>query len=195
MFVRHAFRADSDLVTRVGGNACQPAAVSNRVKLASARIISVASCRCLGTMLGLCRRSTCARFEGTEQRLPREADLTMKFAATKTVERLDLQAAACVSGSLSVVMSADLLPMADIGRQGWHGRKVPEPDSHTAAKARPIRSPRRRRASTLSGISMRISSAQAQAVACVRRSALLVRSQHPSHTRRSASEKSVSRYD
>ena len=124
-----------------------------------------------------------------------EADLTMKFAPTKTVERLDLQAAACVSGSLSVVMSADLLPMADIGRQGWHGRKVPEPDSHTAAKARPIRSPRRRRASTLSGISMRISSAQAQAVACVRRSALLVRSQHPSHSRRSASEKSVSRYD
>ena len=61
----------------------------------------------------------------------------MKFAPTKTVERLDLQAAACVSGSLSVVMSADLLPMADIGRQGWHGRKVPEPDSHTAAKGSP----------------------------------------------------------
>jgi hypothetical protein len=49
-------------------------------------------------------------------------------------------------------------------------------------------------ASTLPGISL-ISSAQAQAVACVRRSALLVRSQHPSHSRRSASEKSVSRYD
>jgi hypothetical protein len=51
------------------------------------------------------------------------------------------------------------------------------------------------RASTLSGVSLRLSSARAQAVACVRRSALLVRRRHPSHTRRSASERFVSRYD
>jgi hypothetical protein len=43
VFVRHAFRADSDLVTRADGNTDrQLAAVSNRVELASARITSVA---------------------------------------------------------------------------------------------------------------------------------------------------------
>jgi hypothetical protein len=93
-FVRHAFRADSDLVTRAGRNTPrQPARVSNewslRRRTASESQAADAWARCsayAGEVPAPDSKGQNNDFRDAE------ADPTITFAATKTVERLDLQA-------------------------------------------------------------------------------------------------------